>query len=90
MNQSALRRLTKPKGAPGLPLGLGQVLALNLALKMVALGYLSALVRRNPAEAAQSMVSLLVQPVVTDLIALTVLIFLTSTSRWLWQRMKAS
>lgn len=71
--KSALGRLDKPKGASRLPLGLLELVLLNLTLQAVGVGYSAALFRRGLLEPLQSIVSRLAFPVVIDLIALFLL-----------------
>ena len=76
MTQSILDKRSKPKGAPGLPLGLLELFGLNLALNMVNVGATSALIRRGLFEPIQAIVQRLAIPVLVDLVALAVLGFL--------------
>ncbi len=73
MFKSALGTIDKPKGAASLPLGLFEILGLNLAMQAVAVGYSSALFRRDLYEPLQSILQRLAYPVITDLIVLFVL-----------------
>ena len=71
--KSALGKLDKPKGASRLPLGLIELVLLNLTLQAVGVGYSAALFRRGLFEPLQSIVSRLAFPVVVDLVALFLL-----------------
>ena len=75
MTQSILDKRSKPKGAPGLPLGLLELFGLNLALNAVTVGATSALMRRGLFEPIQAIVQRLAVPVLVDLMALAVLGF---------------
>jgi thiol-disulfide isomerase/thioredoxin len=61
------------KGPPPLALGLLDLIALNIGLQALAIGFWAAIVRRSTAEAAQQILAVLVYPVVADFVALTAL-----------------
>ncbi|MEE2835670.1 MAG: TlpA disulfide reductase family protein [Myxococcota bacterium] len=73
MSRSILGVLDKPKGAAPLPLGFGDLLAVNILMQATSLGYLAALFRRDWFAPVHGMVSRLAYPVVTDWVALLVL-----------------
>jgi thiol-disulfide isomerase/thioredoxin len=73
MFRSGLGKFDKPKGAASLPLGLFELVGLNLALQAVAVGYSAALFRRDLFEPFQSILQRLAYPVITDLVVLFVL-----------------
>jgi thiol-disulfide isomerase/thioredoxin len=75
MFKSIFGTLDKPKGAAPLPLGLVDLIVLNAVIQAASIGYLSALFRRDVFSPLQGITTRLAYPVITDLVALTVLGF---------------
>ncbi len=78
MFKSILRTIDKPKGAAPLPLALIDLIAVNAVVQAAAIGYLSALFRRDWFAPVQGIVMRLVYPIITDLVVLAVLGLLLS------------
>ena len=78
MFQSIFGTIDKPKGAAPLPLALIDLVAVNAVVQATAIGYLSALFRRDWFAPIHGIVTRLAYPVITDLVVLAVLGLLLS------------
>ena len=78
MFKSIFGTIDKPKGAAPLPLAIIDLIAVNAVVQATAIGYLSALFRRDWFAPVHGMVTRLAYPVITDLVVLAALGFLLS------------
>ena len=73
MFQSIFGTIDKPKGAAPLPLALIDLVAVNAVVQATAIGYLSALFRRDWFAPIHGIMMRLAYPIITDLVVLAVL-----------------